>query len=743
MTRAFRAMALVVLSVTIMSASEGAATRYALCVGIDWYSTPGNELMSCVNDAHGVATRLAADDTRWDTDNITLLTNSQATEAAIRGWLSACPAVSGDTIFYFHSSHGGNEDMVAADLDTCTDAGSYLCTYSTSQPITDDELASDLANNVTDGVKVIIVIDACHSGGMIDSVGKGLGAKVKGWPFMENVVAKYKQKKLAKGPYSLKALDTDIGWVTAADYDEYSSATDPYSQFAGHFIYGFRLADGSSDGNGDGSATFRELADYAKTNGDDSGQTAQISEGGNTSLTSTVATANYVRNASYDETMESTSVGSLPSGWTTSGDADWAVASSASHGGSRSLVSGGITDDESTSVSVTLTTGVGEMSFWRYCSSEFGFDYMYFYIDGELAGQATGDFSGWQYVTAFVETAGSHTFKWTYAKDGSEFEGSDCVWIDDITFPGEPPVAVIAHDDPQPTGSNVTFNGTSSTDDGTITDWDWDLDNDGSYNDDTGETGVTCQWADDGTYTVGLRVTDDEGLTDTTTVSVVITNRAPTAIGTSDYTVAIEVGESITFNDNTSTDADGTVDEWVWDFDDGSTARTVSADLPFDYTHSWTSAASYDVTLTVIDDDGESSTAAAVVTVVVTAMTDSDGDLLPDAWELDNFSLLTDSDGTDDTDGDGLNDLAEFQNHTDPNETDTDGDTHSDSVEVARASNPLDAESLPSSGGGGGGGGGGCATGGNGAGWAAAMLVLFAVLVGLRMKPKAAKVRRR
>jgi len=59
---------------------------------------------------------------------------------------------------------------------------------------------------------------------------------------------------------------------------------------------------------------------------------------------------------------------------------------------------------------------------------------------------------------------------------------------------------------------------------------------------------------------------------------------------------------------------------------------------------------------------------------------DSDGDGMPDVWEMYCFGSLSHT-ANEDTDHDGLYNLAEFWQHTDPNAPDTDGDGLSDGLE--------------------------------------------------------------
>ncbi|QXP54743.1 PKD domain-containing protein [Cellulophaga sp. HaHa_2_95] len=121
-----------------------------------------------------------------------------------------------------------------------------------------------------------------------------------------------------------------------------------------------------------------------------------------------------------------------------------------------------------------------------------------------------------------------------------------------------------------------------------------------------------------GTYTVTLTVTDDgtPALNSTDTITIIVTdaNQAPTAIGTSDITSG-EVSLAVQFTGDTSTDPDtGDVITYAWDFGDGSTATTANP------THTFTTAGTYDVTLTVTDNGTPAlSSSEVIITITVNA----------------------------------------------------------------------------------------------------------------------------
>jgi hypothetical protein len=199
------------------------ATHYAVCVGVNQYKSSyipsSNWLSGCVPDANHVWTHLT-ERGEWTSATVTKLTNSSATKTAIRSAITdaANSAVAGDVFVYYHSSHGGND---YGNYDV------YLCTYNADY--TDAELASDLAK-FKSGVKVVVMVDACHSGGLFKTV-NGARALSKASPGDFDLAARVsaaidsiRADETARGiKDAARIASSEIGWVTAAKYSQTST----------------------------------------------------------------------------------------------------------------------------------------------------------------------------------------------------------------------------------------------------------------------------------------------------------------------------------------------------------------------------------------------------------------------------------------------------------------------------------------------------------------------------------------
>ncbi len=182
-----------------------------------------------------------------------------------------------------------------------------------------------------------------------------------------------------------------------------------------------------------------------------------------------------------------------------------------------------------------------------------------------------------------------------------------------VTLQDRPPVASFSiRNSPSPTGSLVTFNGTSSYDiDGTIASYSWNFGD--------GSTGsgviVTHSFSTAGTYSVMLTVTDNAALTNSIPSSVTITDRPPTLsfIMSSNSTTT---GKAITITISAS-DPDGSVTAIKVDWGDGTidSLSGVTTGDSHTYTLSGSSSKIFTLTVTVTDNSGSSASKIATVTV--------------------------------------------------------------------------------------------------------------------------------
>ena len=232
-----------------------------------------------------------------------------------------------------------------------------------------------------------------------------------------------------------------------------------------------------------------------------------------------------------------------------------------------------------------------------------------------------------------------------------------------ITITNQAPIAEAGGPYTGGQGTPVPVFAFGSTDpDGTIVQYAWDCDGNGTYEvTTTAQTGTTCTFATVGTYTIGLRVTDSDGATGTDTASVTIGNQDPIANAGGPYAALQQ--QTVTIDGSGSTDIDGTLIDYAWDCDASNGVSLSSTGATAVTFCSYSSVGTYTVTLQVTDDDGATNTTTTSVvvsngapvavaggpytgnkntniTLDGSASSDADGVIVNYAWDCDNDGTI-------------------------------------------------------------------------------------------------------
>jgi PKD repeat protein len=228
-------------------------------------------------------------------------------------------------------------------------------------------------------------------------------------------------------------------------------------------------------------------------------------------------------------------------------------------------------------------------------------------FDGTGSSVASGTITGYSWNFGDGGTSTSSTPTHTYGSAGTyavsltvtDSNGDVNTVTKNVTVSAAniPPVAQFTS-----TVSSLTasFDGSTSYDpDGTVAQYAWNF-GDGTTG--TGETASHAYTAA-GTYPVTLTVTDNDGATDSVTNNVTVT--APPVAAFTSGTSAL----TASFDGSSSTDASGTIQSYAWNFGDGTTATGVTT------SHTYSSAGTYAVTLTVTDSNNATSSITQNVTV--------------------------------------------------------------------------------------------------------------------------------
>jgi PKD repeat protein len=174
-----------------------------------------------------------------------------------------------------------------------------------------------------------------------------------------------------------------------------------------------------------------------------------------------------------------------------------------------------------------------------------------------------------------------------------------------------PPSASFSVAPPNPVaGRSVTFDGSGSSEQGgTIASYSWD------FGDSTpaGSGPIASHaYAAPGTYTVKLTVTDGTGASASTSKQVTV-DESPTA-SIKVKTAHPATGVGVKFDGSASSDPDGSIVSYSWNFGDGSSPATGAS-----VSHKCSKKGTYTVTLTITDSAGISSSTTTSVSIAKAA----------------------------------------------------------------------------------------------------------------------------
>ena len=231
-----------------------------------------------------------------------------------------------------------------------------------------------------------------------------------------------------------------------------------------------------------------------------------------------------------------------------------------------------------------------------------GGDLIYSWDFGADATPATGSV---EMPSCTYSTIGTKTVTLTVTDD----EGATASDTVTITV-HKAPIADAGSDQRVAVGSEVTFNGSGSSDpDGGNLTYSWEF---GADADPETAEGVMpfCIYSARGAKTVILTVTDDEGATASDTVTINVYN-PPVADAGNNQTVA--VGTEVSFDGSGSSDPDGGVLTYSWEFGDAEDPTAIGSEVTASHTYS--TIGDKTVTLTVTDDEGATASHTVIITV--------------------------------------------------------------------------------------------------------------------------------
>lgn len=226
-------------------------------------------------------------------------------------------------------------------------------------------------------------------------------------------------------------------------------------------------------------------------------------------------------------------------------------------------------------------------------------------------------------------------------RDANGYESDE---FSDTIYYGATPVADAGGPYSAVEGTDFTISGSDSSDPaGLSLTYQWDLDCDGEFDDQTGET-FSHSFPENGVYLISLKVTNEYNQSDTAQTTVTVVNAPPVAEAGTDIICA--EGEEITFSGSFTDPGSNDTHTYSWDFGDGSAAVTGTLSP----NHTYIDDGSYIARLTVTDDEGAVSEDTLAVNVENLApIVNAGSDITADGGEICSFYGSFTDPGSNDT----------------------------------------------------------------------------------------------
>lgn len=135
-------------------------TKNAVLIGLNYTGTNA-QLNGCINDANGMCKILH---NKYSYNKATVLTDKEVKKTTIPDILTELIEDNSDTMFFQYSGHG----VQVRDLDGDESDGMDEGLYSPNGEIVTDDVLNACVQQVPKGKTLVLIIDACHSGTIID-----------------------------------------------------------------------------------------------------------------------------------------------------------------------------------------------------------------------------------------------------------------------------------------------------------------------------------------------------------------------------------------------------------------------------------------------------------------------------------------------------------------------------------------------------------------------------------------------